>query len=340
MLGKAVERFSMREGADALETYLEGANALPLRDYIPDVAHNYASQLDTRCCAGALQRAEIDDDINYSVLALMLLEERGLALETADVARAWMQLLPVGTTYTAERAAYRILLNQAHEWFPEGAEAGFDLAECSDNPFNDWIGAQIRADVYGWVCPGHPAAAAALATADAALSHRGDGVYGAVYVAAVGAAIGGGETIEAALETGLQHVPADSDAAAAVKLGLQHAPDADGHRRVREHYPDMSPVHTLNNLALVAWALARHPDDFAAAVGDVVAAGLDTDCNGATVGGLWGLQGLEIDARWTQPWAGDVRVALSGVPPLRFEDLVTRTVELADRLGDQLDEAT
>ena len=35
MLGKAVERFSMRAGAEALQGYLRAVAALPLRDFIP-----------------------------------------------------------------------------------------------------------------------------------------------------------------------------------------------------------------------------------------------------------------------------------------------------------------
>ena len=35
MLGKAVELFSMRQGTDALQSYLDDVQALPLRDYIP-----------------------------------------------------------------------------------------------------------------------------------------------------------------------------------------------------------------------------------------------------------------------------------------------------------------
>ena len=110
-------------------------------------------------------------------------------MTTADVARAWLNLLPAGATFTAERAAYRVLLQRARDRFTFGGEPGFDLAECSDNKYNDWIGAQIRADVYGWVCPGQPSLAAELAQRDAALSHRGDGVYGAMFVAALGAAL-------------------------------------------------------------------------------------------------------------------------------------------------------
>ena len=95
--------------------------------------------------------------------------------------------LPLGSTYTAERAAYRTLISRGREWFPEGGALGFDVRECAQNDYNDWIGAQIRADVYGWVAPGDPDLAAQLATVDAQLSHVGEGVYGAVVVAVIGA---------------------------------------------------------------------------------------------------------------------------------------------------------
>ncbi len=92
-------------------------------------------------------------------------------------------------------------------------------------------------------------------------------------------------------------------------------------------------MHTINNLALVVWALLSHPDDFGAAVGDVVAAGLDTDCNGATVGGLWGLQGKPIPEAWTAPWQGRIAVTLAGLGELDLDDLVERTVAVTKRIA-------
>ena len=56
-------------------------------------------------------------------------------------------------------------------------------------------------------------------------------------------------------------------------------------------------MHTLNNLAIVVWALFSHLDDFGGAIGEAVGAGLDTDCNGATVGGLWGIDAEAPRAR-------------------------------------------
>ncbi len=154
MLGKPLEVLSFQEGLDGIAEYLDAAGARPLRGYVPLVEGTTVERTGRACCAGQLVRAEPDDDINYTVLALLMLEETGMALETADVARAWLRLLPGGTTWTAERAAYRTLLDRMDPEFVNDAGPGFDLAECSDNEYNDWIGAQIRADLYGWVCPG------------------------------------------------------------------------------------------------------------------------------------------------------------------------------------------
>ena len=332
-LGKPVELLSMTQGHAALTAYVAGAGALPLRDYVPLVEGTIVATTGRASCRGVLERSEPDDDITYTVLALCLLEEHGLGLSTADVARAWLRRLPAGATFTAERAAYRTLLDRAPEWFIFGADAGFDLSECAKNEYSDWIGAQIRADLYGWVCPGRPTLAADLARRDAVLTHRGDGVHGAAFVAALGAAIPEADSLDAAVATALREIPNDSAAAAAVRLGHSQAASTDGARVIRERYAALSPLHTVNNLALVVWALLSYANDFSAAIGEVVAAGLDTDCNGATVGGLWGLQGKSIPEQWTTPWRGRVAVLLAGVDELQLDDLVSRTYAVAERLA-------
>lgn len=336
LLGKPVEVLSFQEGRTGLAAYLEGADALPLRDYVPLVDDTIVDSLGRDCCLGHIERAEPDDDINYTLLALLLLEDRGTAFETDDVARAWLRLLPAGTTWTAERAAYQTLLNKMSAEFVNGAEPGFDIAECSDNEFNDWIGAQIRADLYGWVCPGDPALAAELAQTDASLSHRGEGVYGAMFVAALGAAIPAFETLDLAIDAALAQIPDDCKVAAAVNFGRDLAGDPDAVERLQQEYAGMSPVHTLNNLALVVWALCSANGDFGTAIGEAVAAGWDTDCNGATVGGLFGLTGEEIPEAWTRPWAGRIGVGLAGFAEVELDDVVARTVAVAEKIvGEQ-----
>jgi ADP-ribosylglycohydrolase len=307
LLGKPLEVLSFQEGRRGVESYLRGAAAWPLRDYVPLVEGTVVEQTGAACCRGRMHRAEPDDDINYTVLALLLLEEHGDRFDTSDVARSWLKLLPAGTTWTAERAAYRTLLDNMDDEFVNGA-------------------------MYGWVCPGRPAFAADLAERDATLSHRGEGINGARFIAALGAAIPAEESIDAAIDVACRQIPADSEAFDAITFGRSLANAADAVDRLHEYYDDLSPVHTLNNLALVVWALCLASGDFGAVIGDTVAAGWDTDCNGATVGGLLGLSGVEIPESWMQPWQGRVGVSLAGFPELSLDDLVTRTTSVARRL--------
>jgi len=333
LLGKPLEVLSFQKGLRGVREYLATAGALPLRNYVPLIGGTLAAGNGGDCCLGHIVRAEPDDDIDYTLLALLLLEEHGADLETADVARAWLLRLPAGITWTAEREAYRILLERMADQFVNGEEAGFDLERCSDNRYNTWIGAQIRVDLYGWACPGRPSLAADLARRDAALSHRGDALHAAAFIAALGAAIPATQDLDAAIDRALEEIAGDSGAAAAVAFGRSVANAADAVDRLHREYQGLSPVHSVNNLALVVWALCSSRGDFSAAIGNAVAAGWDTDCNGATVGGLSGLSGASIPAHWTGPWNGRIATRLAGVPELQLKDVVDRTIAVAGKIA-------
>lgn len=332
MLGKPLELLSFEQGREGLAAYLEAANAMPLRDYVPLLEGTLVERTGKACCKGHIVRAEPDDDISYTVLALMLLEEKGAAFDTADVARAWLRCVPAGSTWTAERAAYRILLDNMADEFVNGAPPGFNLVACSANEYNEWIGARIRADLYGWVCPGRPRLAADLARRDASLSHRGDGVFAAMFVAALGALIPATPDLGTAIDAALSEVPKNCGVAAAVRFGRSLKGADDAIARLHDEYAGLPPLHTLNNLALVVWALCSAEGDFGSAIGNAVMAGWDTDCNGATVGGLLGLSGARIPEHWTKPWGGRVGVNLAGVSDLPLDDLVARALHVANRL--------
>ena len=250
-LGKAVELLSILKGRESLIAYIKKANAYPLRDYVPLIEGTLVARTGRPSCKAFLDRSEPDDDITYTVLALILLEEHGLALSTTDIARAWLRLIPGGAVFTAERAAYRTLLERAEPGFAFGGKPGFDLAACADNEWSEWIGAQIRADLYGWVCPGRPVLAADLARRDATLSHTGDGVHGAAFIAALGAAIPASTSLLEAIDVASAQVPGTSAAAEAVSFGASLVGKPDAVDQLHERYRDLSPVHTLNNLALV-----------------------------------------------------------------------------------------
>ncbi|MFI2703119.1 ADP-ribosylglycohydrolase family protein [Cellulosimicrobium composti] len=274
-----------------------------------------------------------DDDLNYPILALALLEKHGRGFTTDDVAQLWLDALPAGRVFTAERAAYRNVLDARP--VPETAT--------HHNPFREWIGALIRTDVLGWVSPGDVREAARLAWTDARLSHTRNGVYGAMWAAALASAATVCETVDEVLDAADAVVPPGSRLAAAIRLGRDAGRDGDaseagvraGLDTIHAAYGDLHWVHVLNNAAVIAYALTagRGPDgrgDFGASVAIAVTAGWDTDSAGATVGGVVGaLQGVEgIGQRWTRPLDGHIATSLPGGEQ-RIVDLAARTVALA-----------
>ncbi|HYG92198.1 MAG TPA: ADP-ribosylglycohydrolase family protein, partial [Nocardioides sp.] len=253
LLGKPVEKIP-REG---IREILVSQGRWPLDDWFTakDLPDDVGARWPwNRRSAGTslaenIQGMPEDDDLNFPMLALDLLERHGDALTTDDVADSWLANLPGGRVFTAERVAYRNLL--LGEVAPRTA--------ILRNPFREWIGAQIRTDVYGWARPGRPAEAARLAWRDARLSHVRNGVYGAMFVAAACARAVVSKDIGTVLEAGLSVVPPESRYAEAVRygaeLGRSAAGTEEGLDALHARYGDLHWVHVLNNAALVGFAL-------------------------------------------------------------------------------------
>lgn len=267
-----------------------------------------------------------DDDLNHPLLALLLLQRHGTSFTTADLARLWLNELPAGRTFTAERIAYRNLL--------DGIEPP-DTARYR-NPFREWIGAQIRADVHGWTRPGDPAGAAEQAYRDAVLTHTGNGVYGAMFTAAALAEAAAGETdVHGCLATGLRVVPPRSRYARAVRDGIAAAREERDFDtvvdRLHAAYGRYHWVHVLPNAALLAAALTHADGDFTGSVCKAVSGGWDTDSNGATAGSLAGLLAGRPDAlpeRWTTPLKNRLATSVPGFDGAGFDTLADLTHRL------------
>jgi ADP-ribosylglycohydrolase len=261
-----------------------------------------------------------DDDLNYPMLALTLLEAHGREFTTEDVAQLWLDNLPAGRVFTAERAAYRNLLDA--RVVPETATYR--------NPFREWIGALIRADVFGWVSPGDVVSAARLAWTDARLSHTRNGVYGAMWAAALASAAMVCDTVEEVLDAASAVVPPASDLAAAIRFGRSAASAGDvrsGLDSLHQAYGHLHWVHVLNNAAVIAYALAKGGGEFGPSVAIAVTAGWDTDSAAATVGGVVGAVS-GVDEYWSKPLDGRIATSLPG-GERRIEDLAARTAALA-----------
>jgi ADP-ribosylglycohydrolase len=331
-LGKPVED-GVHWTVERIRQYLEAADAYPLDDYVP-LLDPMPAEFRLRdnwpeTTRGNIAGSSRDDDIDYSILAVHLLETHGAALRPQDVGDAWTLFFPLRQLYTAERAVY---INLTDGYEPP-------ITAVRRNPYREWIGAQIRGDVFGYVFAGDPWAAAATAYQDAALSHVGNGIYGEMWSAALNAAAFTASSAHEAIAASLHVVPprsrlheAVSDVLGMFEGGLSWDQAV---QSIRARYGHYTWVHTVNNAAVVAAGLLWADGDYATAVGRTVMSGWDTDSNGATVGSvaaiLAGRRGLP--ERFVAPLLDRTRSALFGFDNSRISELSARTVRLHDRLA-------
>lgn len=330
-LGKPVE-WGDHWTASHIADYLRRADAYPLTDFIP-VLDPMPAEFDLNAswihsARGRIDGSARDDDIDYTILALHLLETHGSALTPALVGDAWTEMFPLRQVFTAERAAYINLTN--------GIEA--PRTARVRNPYREWIGAQIRGDVFGYVHPGDPWSAASLAYQDATLSHTANGVYGEMWAAALVAAAFTTPDARSAVELALGVVPPRSRLAAAIRFVIALRDEGLGweaaRARIDDEYGHYAWVHTLNNAAIVALGLLWSDGDFTTAIGRTVMSGLDTDSNGATVGSVAGILAgtAQLPAHLVSPLHDRTRSALFGFDGSRISDLASRTVALRGAL--------
>lgn len=325
LLGKPVEK-TQRVGIRAI---LQSSGRWPLTEYftargVPDevlLLHPWNKQSAVNCLQENIDGMAEDDDMNYPLIALLTLETHGRNFNTDHIADQWLKLLPAGRVYTAERVVYRNLLNGTSP-NEVGAIA---------NPFKEWIGAFIRADLYGWVNPGNPKLAAQMAYRDAFLSHRRNGLYGAAMSAAMNAVAMVSKDINEVIDAGMAMLPPDSAifkaCAFARELGNSDMDYELALDALYAHVDGMHWVHTVNNAALGVLGLSRSKGEFSKAITLTVMGGWDTDSIGATVGSICGAMfGAEnIDPQWSTPIDNRLASSIPGCNQLLLTDLATRT---------------
>ncbi len=330
VLGRPLENLeSERNSYLTIEALLTRGGAYPLNDYVPEIIPRPASHGEgvhiRRSLRGHIAFAPRDDDLDYPILNLIALEEFGGDATSEQLAHVWMWNFPYNGTYTAEHIAYRNLVNNYGP--PDSA--------IYRNPFREYIGAQIRGDLFGYTSPGLPEVAAQRAWRDARISHVKNGMYGEMMVAAMIAAAFCTADIETVIEAGLSVIPAQSRAAEAVRTTAEfsrnHSRWQDGAAFIFEQSADYDWIHVLPNLRIVIHALIQGAGDFEKSLTIAAMCGMDTDCNGATVGSILGvLNGAsKIPSRWTAPLNDRLMSMVAHHSDNRISELARRTQQIA-----------
>ncbi|MCX5642883.1 MAG: ADP-ribosylglycohydrolase family protein [Candidatus Omnitrophica bacterium] len=300
LLGKPVEGW--RSGR--MWGYLKDLNRYPLNDYFrSDVPEEIQKKYQVSQSAPFINRVNHmveDDDTNYTVSGLAIVKKYGFNFTPEDVALFWLENIPILHTCTAERVAYR---NICQLILPPASAV-------YRNPYREWIGAQIRADFFGYVAAGNPEQAAGLAWRDASIS-----------VATMLAAAPFLSDLKQIIGTGLSEIPGNCRLSKGIReIVAWHEAGVDYQEavtRIHAQWDENSThhwCHTISNAQVVALGLLWGGGDFEKSICRAVQACFDTDCNGATVGSIVGMMlgAKELPAKWVKPLNDKIETGISG----------------------------
>ena len=328
VLGKPVEGWPK----ERIDKYLKDHNIDILDNYLPfdEKVLPGVHKVSTR---GNINFMPRDDDMDYVIIGLLALEKRGIKTSARTIANTWVDRLPFNVVYTAEECAYRNFINSI--WPP--------LSGTHRNPFREWIGAQIRADVFGYVTPGLPEIGAKLAFNDASISHDKNGIYGEMFVAAMLSAAFKLESVKEIINAGLAEIPENCRLAEAVKDTMHWCETLPTWElvweKINESVGHYHGVHTINNAALVVMGLYFGEDNFEKGIVCTVRGGWDTDCTGATVGSILGLRlgAKNLPSKWISPLNDRLKSVVRDENDNKISELAKRTLSVAKTILEEKD---
>ncbi len=313
--------------------FLKETGNYPLKRYIlrsdltDEICEKYAAfPFKEKLYADEINCMPWDDDTNYVVLDQCIIEKYGKNFTAEDVSKAWTELQKKDSYCTAERVAF---CN-----FIKGYKPPYSAMY--KNPYREWIGAQIRGDYYGYIFPGNPEKAAEAAFKDASISHIKNGIYGEMFVAAALAIAACTDNMLEIIKGALAYVPATSrfyeDVYSVVNMYENGSKKDEVFAFIHEKYDEYTGYgwcHTNPNAMIVAASLLFGNGDYGKSICLAVETGFDTDCNGATVGSIFGMaHGIKaIPDYWTKPMNDTLETTIFGVGTVKISERATLTLK-------------
>ncbi len=347
-LGKPVESFmdscpgfTSRQRIKTWHTAISDSE-WPITNYIPDQSpakEKVGALTWNNSTRSKLAFAEMDDDICYTVVGQIVLRRAGKNFTTRDVAAAWLGNIPYTYTCGGCTMVFRNLTAVGEFHQGKNKDIDWEWIANNDNPYREWIGGTIRADPWGYAVPGDAEKAAELAWRDARMTHIKNGIYGEMFTAAMVASAFALDNPRAIVLAGLAEIPVNTRLAKAVRQTIElcdrYQCNFDSFDQVfdslESSYGHYSPVHAINNAALVVASLLLGNGDFEKSIALSIMGGWDTDCNGATVGSIVGamLGHQKLPNKWIAPLNDTLRSGMVGYDPIPLSQCAQRSVDIA-----------
>lgn len=289
-----------------------------------------------------------NDDLDLQLVWLNAAERYGKQLNAAILGTYWQFFITANwSEYGAGKNNLRMGLTPP-------------LSGWYGNPNRDSCGAFIRSEIWACLMPGHPQMAVKYAYEDSIVDHSGEGVYAAVFCAALQSAAFVESDIRKLIDIALTYIPADCGVARGVgtaircyesgedwkacrKKILQEVPGSFGMLtgyEDREPEPDVpaGPVgyDAPSNIGITVLGLLYGEGDFDKTICLAANCGEDADCTAATAGALFGIiRGEEaLPKKWLDPIGEEIKTISVDVTdsqvkiPATISELTDRVVAL------------
>lgn len=293
-------------------TALEGYTGKTLRKVYGERLNGYIKEPET-----------LNDDITFELAVLKAAEQSGKDMTSEDIADMWLQYIPFGWS-----AEYFALENLRRGFYPpESGKLG--------NFFSEWIGAQMRTMVCGYLAPGNPQKAAEYAFMDSSVSHETNGIYGGVHSAVLSSLAFVMNSAQEVLLKSRDYIPENTEFAHFFDLALESVQKHENHITSWENLEDSIKtynwIHTYPNMMAVVHSLWYCDDDISNAFRILADCGADVDCNAGEVGSVLGIM-FPIDSKWTDPFKDTLETYVPGMEKMKISELASWTLEITKKM--------
>lgn len=267
-----------------------------------------------------------NDDITYELALLLAYMEKGKDTTSVDIAEEWLARIPTG--WSAEDFALRNL--RAGILPPESGKF--------HNPFNEWIGAQMRGAICGQLYPGDPYMAAKCAWQDAEISHARNGILGEVFNAIMVSLAFVENDINKIIKTAIDLIPEDSEYGQIIRFAYAQCLTNDNYYDAwypcEIKYQNYNWIHAYPNAAIEVIALYFGKGNFTETLACCGGCGQDVDCNAAQIATIIGIiNGSKcIDEYWKKPIGDELDTYVRGLKKMSISQLAKMTAETAEKL--------
>ena len=331
ILGKPLE---FDPTLDDIKNAAEQIGEWPIRDYIPrkmlDVMGKEHGSAAT-CCRENIRFVEQDDDLNYTIVGMRMLEMHGKNFSRVNLGNYWLSNLPLHLTWGPER---KFLIDAGMRGLHHPlTEEDIDRIVLRWNPGDEACGAAIRVDSYGFACPGNPSLAAELAWRDSSMTHRRTGVYSSMFIAAAIATAPVADKPLDIFDAAIGCIPAKSRFAEIMRDSLGIVAKSDdwlqGYRAINKKYGQYRHCQLYQECAHLI-NTAKFAKDTAEAISIQVSQGCDTDCFAKIAGSIMGafFGPGHLHEKWLQIFNDDFRTSLAEFQERSLKAVTRRIAKL------------